>query len=284
MELDNKIHYISTILYVKSKNGLSQGTGFFYSVIDQTTRINETLVEHRIVSLHLITNKHVLLGKYNSQEIPDTLIFRIKFFNQNSGKITVENVEIDRNTIIDSTKLHKKNEVDIVSIDITNIMSNHLDKNPDLMWSAISKDDFPTKDSNIEITDSIITIGYPKGFYDEFNQFPIVKSGIISSKWNANFNDNNFFLIDSKLFPGSSGSLVITKPSHLYNKGGKLVHSTIKKFEFIGVYSGQYEFSNPINFDGKLIPMSESYNLGIVWYYYLVDEIIEKGILLKKIC
>jgi hypothetical protein len=46
------------------------------------------------------------------------------------------------------------------------------------------------------------------------NVFSIVKSGNISSKWGNRFGGEPYFLIDARLFTGSSGSLVISKPTN----------------------------------------------------------------------
>jgi hypothetical protein len=61
----------------------------------------------------------------------------------------------------------------------------------------------------VEVSDGVLVIGYPNGYYDEVNLFPIVKSGIVASMWGRNFKGEPCFLIDSRLFPGSSGSLVV---------------------------------------------------------------------------
>ena len=56
------------------------------------------------------------------------------------------------------------------------------------------------------------------------NLFPIVKSGIIASRWKTGFKGKPYFLIDAKLFPGSSGSVVITKPADFVIRNGANLH------------------------------------------------------------
>ena len=128
-----------------------------------------------------------------------------------------------------------------------------------------------------QTTSDILVVGYPNGFYDKHSKFPIIKSGIVASKWRSKFNNKPYFLIDAKLFPGSSGSLVITKPLE-YIFDGKRIYtpsSIDREFLCLGVYSGQYSPKNQGDID---ISQEENYNMGIVWYYYLIQEVITQGI------
>ena len=131
---------------------------------------------------------------------------------------------------------------------------------------------------DVEVCDDAVTIGYPKGFYDTLNLFTIVKSGIIASRWGANFNGLPYVLIYAKLFPGSSGSLVISKPTNQLISNNKLFTSTEKQFAFLGVYSGEpFRQSTPIEFDDFTIVRKDGFNLGVVWYSYLIPEILNTG-------
>ena len=123
----------------------------------------------------------------------------------------------------------------------------------------------------IEATSDVVICSYPHGFYDSVNKYPIVKSGIIASSWGKPFNGTRTFLVDANLFLGSSGGLVLSKPTDIARINGKVMHSDFKHYVFLGVYSGQYNYveTNP---DGTT--KVESYGLGIVWYSDLVHEIV----------
>ena len=83
----------------------------------------------------------------------------------------------------------------------------------DRRWYGLTKNDFTQrKRIPVEVADDVVIIGYPRGFYDMVNLYPIVKAGIIASKWGAQFMGEPCFLIEARLFPGSSGSVVVTKP------------------------------------------------------------------------
>ena len=119
----------------------------------------------------------------------------------------------------------------------------------------------------------------PRGFYDELNKFPILKSGKLASRHGLNFNGNPYFLIDSKLFPGSSGSVVISEPTDFVLENGNILHSSEKQFAFLGIYSGEpFQQSQPIELDDMTIIRKSGFNVGIVWYGYLVEEILQASI------
>lgn len=132
--------------------------------------------------------------------------------------------------------------------------------------------------TTISVGEDILVAGYPRGFYDVVNKFPIVKSGIISSKWGSNFNGKPSFLIDSKLFPGSSGSVVLTKPKYIAVIDEKIMYNKNGEYTFWGIYSGEPIRQNaPIELEDMTIIKKDSYNVGTVWYSFLVTEIIADG-------
>ena len=120
---------------------------------------------------------------------------------------------------------------------------------------------------NVECSDDVLVVGYPMGFFDAQNIFPIVKRGIVASGWGLKWNGEPFFLVDVKLFPGSSGSVVLTKPVDHLLIGGKIHHSPGgKQYAVLGIYSGE-----PYVGEGD---SEETIDVGIVWYASLLPEII----------
>ena len=60
---------------------------------------------------------------------------------------------------------------------------------------------------------------------------------------------------------------------------GELYVDSRLHFAFLGVYSGEYTWEEPVTKpDGSQGKVSHSYGLGNVWYSYLIPEIIENGI------
>ena len=177
------------------------------------------------------------------------------------------------------TKMHLDSLTDIVAIKVTKYVLPLLLRGDSLyFYAAVSRANFPNPDMMISLNhgtttgSQVLAIGYPRKFYDTYNLFPTVKSGIIASKWNTKYDGKPFFLIDCKLFPGSSGSIVISN----YASYGTTDSKTYDWFEFLGVYSGEfYREQETIEFEEMTITRKESYNTGNVWYYYLIEEIID---------
>lgn len=187
-------------------------------------------------------------------------------------------------------KLHRQKEIDVALIDISPYIQeviNEIGENPGTrniyLPTTLSNTNLPENQPlNIDVTSDIIVASYPKGFYDKLNKFPIVKSGIIASAWGFHFNGLPMFQIDAQLFPGSSGGLVISKPTNIAMINGCLKYNKVKQFVFLGVYSGEFKWYEDINIGGINIRMGNSYGLGNVWYSYLIPQIINDGISYKN--
>ena len=76
---------------------------------------------------------------------------------------------------------------------------------------------------------------------------------------------------------------MLTKPTNLLVENGNLFHNTEKQFAFLGIYSGEpYQQHNPIKFDDITITRKSGFNVGIVWYGHIVEDIIKNGIQLNS--
>jgi len=281
MNIDDKLHGISTLLLVTFPGGQGQGTGFFYQKLSPKDSKQEAQWRS-IEKLWIVTNRHILLQKTDEKEItPNNLTFHIRKIVKQS--IVWEPVTLDANELRKRARLHPNPEVDVAMIRIEDLFVDRIKTGSKYMqWSGITEEDLPGKNNiSAEVADDVIVIGYPKGFYDEKNVFPIVKSGIIATRWGMGFNGRPVFLIDAKLFPGSSGSIVITKPVDFTVVDGKAMYAKEKQFAFLGVYSGEpFIEQDPIDFDDMTIIRKDTFNVGVVWYGQLVVDIVKKGITL----
>lgn len=282
MTLDDKFNTISTIILTNYQGRTSQGTGFFFQEQEEKDPTKTEGQWVAIKNLWLITNRHVLFFKdgNGTEHIPDTFTFHLR--KVNGSKIEWFPVKLTKDELKKRAKVHSNSIVDIAAIEILDIVTELIKEptNQIVQWTAVTEENLPGKNKiDVEVSDEAITIGYPKGFYDQLNLFPIVKSGIIASRCNAHFNGNPYFLIDVKLFPGSSGSLVITRPVNQIFHQGQMFTSKDKQFAFLGVYSGEpFRQNAPIEFEDMTIIRKDGFNIGIVWYSYLVIEIVKTGV------
>lgn len=277
--------FIQTVIEKDGKVYSYQGSGFYYNEMTPADPTKTGPQWYALEKYWLVTNRHVVLPKVNDIEcVPDKFVFCLR--KNDGGSIKWEPITLSKEELLANMKLHQQSGVDVALIDITTYIKSIIS---DIAANKISNNLFlPTTLSNvnlpenqpitIDVTSDIIVASYPKGFYDKVNKFPIVKSGIVASAWGSNFNGLPIFQIDAQLFPGSSGGLVISKPTNIAMIDGNLKFSKSKQFVLLGVYSGEYTWDKEIEVDGKKYLVDTSYGLGNVWYSHLIPHIIKNGI------
>lgn len=277
---------ISTLVKSETPAGTNTGTGFFYQQMG-SKKPGDQPQWVKIENLWLITNRHVLIPEFNGKEIfPTSFTFYMRRVEK--GELKWEPITLDKEEIMKRAKFPADPSIDVCAISVMDIVTKKvmemekLEQNGIGMmpWHGVTKDDFAGADKiTAEAGDDVLVIGYPHGFYDQVNLFPIIKAGVIASKWGANFRGQRFFLVDAKLFPNSSGSIVVSKPTSIVIKDGQIYSSGNKRFAFLGVYSGEYSLEGK-----KDSSMTDkiSVNLGIIWYADVIEEIVEKGETFKQ--
>lgn len=271
-------------------------SGFFYTEQTPSEPEKDGPQWFRIDNYWFITNRHVVLPKMkNGENKEEILLDRMDFgLRKTSANRGIEwfPISLNKEELKENLRLHPDKSIDVVAIDISQKIKEIIDairrkelENNISIPATISNMDLPgEKPIPIEVTGDIIVASYPRGFYDRTNKFPIIKSGIIASAWGANFNGKPLFQIDAQLFPGSSGGLVISKPTNWGIKDGNMAYTLSKEFVLLGVYSGEPVFKEkiiidgkPVMFEGKAVEIEKSYGLGNVWYSYLIPQIIGRG-------
>lgn len=261
-----------------------QGTGFFYNEVTPADPTKTGPQWYKLDKYWLVTNRHVILPQIDNVEyVPDRFTFHLR--KNVGGTIMWEAIILSKDQLLSLAKFHQDSAVDVGLIDISGfiqtIINNIADKkieNNILLPTTLSNNNLPENQPiTIDVTSDIIVASYPKGFYDKLNKFPIVKSGIVASAWGLNFNGSPIFQIDAQLFPGSSGGLVLSKPTHIAMINGNLSYSETKQFVLLGIYSGEFKWYEEIEIGDKKYKMGNSYGLGNVWYSNLIPQIINDG-------
>jgi len=204
----------------------------------------------------LITNRHVVIDE-ERHHYPDTLSIRV---HSNNMDLTInENVEIplynsDRSPLwLEHPKLGR--EVDVVAVKADGILkSNHI-------VAAINSRNLRPSNVIVGGGEDVIIPCYPLGFYDDLHNLPVLRSGMIASPYPIPFRGQPFFLIDSWLHEGVSGSPVFTKPKSMfrYKDGSTAITSGELSF-FIGIVSRAlppYEY--PAGFEDKRLALYTVY-------------------------
>ena len=264
---------------------ISQGSGFYYNEMSPADPTKSGPQWYALEKYWLVTNRHVVLPKIDNIEcVPEKFIFCLR--KQDGDTILWEPITLSKEELLSKLRLHPQAEIDVALIDITPYIQNIIDDiaskkttNNLMIPTTLSNINLPEHQPiTIDVTSDIIVASYPKGFYDKINKFPIVKSGIVASAWGSNFNGLPIFQIDAQLFPGSSGGLVISKPTNIAMIDGNLKYSKTKQFVLLGVYSGEFKWYEDVVIAGERYKIGNSYGLGNAWYSYLIPQIIKDGI------
>lgn len=285
MDLDDTLNLITTPVTVNlgDQEGIRTGTAFHYQRMAPPEDGDKDKPQWRTMTdIYLVTNRHVAFPKvrkdgHEVEVIPNAFSFGLR--RMDGDAVDWETVSYNKQEFLERARIHPKSDVDVCVVRITDTLTDYVvnSGNQYLQPYAISKENFAGENKiDVEVADDVIVVGYPLGYYDDVNLFPIVKAGIIASRWGAPFKGEPYFHIDAKLFPGSSGSIVLSKPKDFVVVEGRQFTAPEKQFAFLGIYSGQVEASlEPIRLEGMTIIPRQPLDLGIVWYANLVEEIID---------
>jgi hypothetical protein len=211
---------------------------------------------------YLVTNRHILRHEYGVS--PDYI--RIRYRSpQNQGKVNAHREPLFESIDdMDNKKQARWFEHDNANgqskADVA-VLPLSLDIGP-TGSSAYTQDHYLPRNIDIKGGNAAIVIGYPYDVLDHNNYFPMMRHAVLASPYGVYFNGRGCFVIDSTQQPGSSGSPVITSPSHLYIKeNGDRIYGGES---LIGIHSGG-------------VIDQENVGLYRVWYAEWIDAILDGG-------
>ena len=81
----------------------------------------------------------------------------------------------------------------------------------------------------LQAVENVLMVGYPKGLWDEVNNFPLFRRGVTASHPAFDYQGESITVVDMACFPGSSGSPVLLFDQGAYaTKAGLTVGSRAK--------------------------------------------------------
>ena len=188
MNIDDTFHGISTLIQAECQEIPFFGSGFFYQELAEKDPSKTGYGWREVMETWLVTNRHVLLPKIDEKEcIPERITFHMRAIE--AENVAWDPIEVATSEIKQRLKLHQELTVDIVILRIGDLITKQINTGRKYMsWSAVSEEDLPQNSGiTVEVADDVIVVGYPRGFYDRKNIYPIVKSGIIASRWGMKF-------------------------------------------------------------------------------------------------
>lgn len=210
---------------------------------------------------YYITNRHVVIQE-SKGFFPDSIKLRLHKSKSDlllNQEISIELYDSNNKPIWLEHLNYKLLQCDIVAIPL-NI---HVLKSEDKEIFDSSSITFIGKEltviSEINPFGDVVVVGYPLGFYDFTNNLPVYRKAMIASQYGVNFNGQPYFLIDTNLHPGTSGSPVLNSHHTLFKQKG-----FNEGYMLFGIHSAEHTMNgNPLG-------------LNVVWYSYLINEIIER--------
>jgi len=237
----------------KSPTEVVSGTGFFFE---------------QAGALYLITNRHMVIKEADgykpegiqffmhtkARDLTKGTVYTVKLYDEKGKKVWLEHPVY-------------KEYADVVAIRLDN---EYFKK--EFVFRPFTQDNLPTKTDIFYVGEDVIVIGFPLNFYDDYNNLPVVRSGIVASFYLTGFRNNPYFLIDARLHSGTSGSPVLGKPGKARSTAaGGLDANTIAKIYLLGIHSDVCLKSGKPGVDEPL-------GLNTAWYAELIPEIINEHV------
>ncbi len=269
--LYEELLFSTVMIKTDTPDGKKSGTGFFFSY---------QLKDNRALPF-IVTNRHVV-----NDATSGNFIFHVKKPDDDFTILESPlNYHIDN--FVKRWTFHDNPDVDIALMPFFPLMNDVFTQTKkQIFYKTIPSKFIPNEDDlkeKIDAIEEIIFLGYPKGIFDEKHFLPIVRRGITATAINFDFNGKPKFLIDSAVFPGSSGSPVFICNMGSYSIRGKGLTVGTRIF-FLGILSAIYSSKNSLEYIPSptvQIPnlkYNQLLNLGHVYKSFLILEMIRQKI------
>ena len=202
---------------VKSNGVVSCGTGFFYDIphiADKSSHIPVIVSNRHVVKDVLETIITFTLTDANS--LPSSGVHKIRIDNRAFPWIN-----------------HPDASVDLSVLPVAPVLSHMKAQGKKPFFFALNSSYIADEEylKSITQTDEVIMIGYPGGLWDDVNNQPIFRKGILATSPRKNFQGRREFLIDMPVYWGSSGSPVLLFSDGMYfdrNSGSGMLGGRVK--------------------------------------------------------
>ncbi|WP_211206999.1 S1 family peptidase [Thiothrix nivea] len=158
-------------------------------------------------NLFLITNRHVVRDEDSGHE-PDRLEITLHTNPDNVAETSAYSIPLYDNA---GQMLWREAKDNAGTVDVVAIPIDSRAFPADAMFAAFKPTDLPGDLENIEVGESIRVVGFPLNFQDSLHNLPVMRHAIIASAFSLRFQGYGYFLTDSLLHRGSSGSPVVLR-------------------------------------------------------------------------
>jgi len=101
----------------------------------------------------------------------------------------------------------------------------HKQTNGFILFIPFTEDVILKKEKLKELSaiEELLMVGYPKGYGDDYNNYPIVRRGTTATPIFSDFDNKEEFLLDIPIYSGSSGSPIVMLDNGPRNYNGSLI-------------------------------------------------------------
>ena len=196
------LSYVTVRLTCVRANGISCGTGFFYDI----PHIADPALHIPVI----VSNRHVVNDVRET-----TIVFTLADANSFPSSETYT-LRIDNRSF--PWIGHPDASVDLSILPIAPVLNHMQNQGKKPFFFALNSSYIPDDEylESITQTDEVIMIGYPGGLWDNANNQPIFRKGILATSPSKDFKGRREFLIDMPVYWGSSGSPVLLFSDGMY--------------------------------------------------------------------
>lgn len=203
--------------------GIGTGTGFFYS-------LNRNGDQHIPA---IVTNKHVVANTTKGR-------FLLTLQDAGGGPSIGAHQAFELDSFQQRWAPHPDKDVDLCAMPIAPLLHEAAKRDLKFFFATLDKTLIPTASDMDDMLgfEGITMVGYPNGLWDQVNNLPIFRRGVLATDYKRDWNGRKEFLIDAACFPGSSGSpVMLFDVGSYHNRKG--MHVGGSRIKLLGVlYAG----------------------------------------------
>lgn len=243
MSVESILLAVAHVATYQQNQPLTNATGFYFQRGEQ---------------LFLITNRHVVCDEANDH-VPSRLTITLHSNPDNLAEFTDFSIPLydDKKQRIwrevqDATSL-----VDVVAIPLE---AHNFPKHT--LYKAFTDEHLASDLEEIEVGCSVRVVGYPLNFQDTLHNLPVMRHAIIASSFSLRFKGYGYFLTDSLLHRGSSGSPIVLRVDK------RMSGREHFPWLLLGIHSARLGANRDVNEDERL-------NLFASWYADVLLKLTE---------
>lgn len=236
MTVESILLTVTRIETFSGDTALTRATGFYFS---------------RDGRLHVITSRHVVLDEASGHR-PDRITIELHVDADNLAETESHGLALyDAGGVaVWREATDSAGVVDVVAIPVE-AESPMMRK---AKFHAFTPESLPEPMDCVEVGASVRVIGFPLNFHDRLHHLPLMRHAIVASSYGLRFEGRGYFLTDSLLHRGGSGSPVVLRESERASGRGGF------PWMLIGMHSARLETPE------RDVVEDERLNLFATWY------------------